>query len=123
MVSWSLCRPRPAEAFDRHVPALELGCLGAAIATAATLALGSEYVYNDAGYELLAAVVEVVAGEGFEDFVTRELFRPAGLGSTGFLGGEEIDGAYTARGYESRTAFGRPRRVGTRGACAEPAAR
>jgi CubicO group peptidase (beta-lactamase class C family) len=67
---------------------------------------GEVYVYNNVGYELLAAVIEVASGESYESYVARELFLPAGLGSTGFLGGSGVDVGRTARGYEGRTAYG-----------------
>lgn len=45
---------------------------------------GERYTYSGAGYHLLAAVVEVVAGRPFDDWSRDELFRPAGLRQTGF---------------------------------------
>jgi CubicO group peptidase (beta-lactamase class C family) len=45
---------------------------------------GTDYGYSNSGYSLLAAIVEVAAGEGYEDFLDRELFGPAGLEATGY---------------------------------------
>jgi CubicO group peptidase (beta-lactamase class C family) len=45
---------------------------------------GTDYAYSNAGYSLLGAIVELAAGEGYEDFFRRELFRPAGLEATGY---------------------------------------
>lgn len=45
---------------------------------------GAGYQYGDDDYELLAAIVEVVSGMSWEDFVDREIVRPAGLRNTGF---------------------------------------
>jgi CubicO group peptidase (beta-lactamase class C family) len=51
-----------------------------------TAGAGKRFEYWNGGYALLAAVVEVVAEEPFEDFVRDELFRPAGLERTTFIG-------------------------------------
>jgi CubicO group peptidase (beta-lactamase class C family) len=56
------------------------------------LALGSEllwepgirYRYSNAGYSLLAAIVEIVSGQPYEVFLHTELFEPAGLTQTGY---------------------------------------
>jgi CubicO group peptidase (beta-lactamase class C family) len=45
---------------------------------------GSGYEYEDGSYELLAAIVEVVSGVAWEDYLQRELLTPAGLTQTGF---------------------------------------
>jgi CubicO group peptidase (beta-lactamase class C family) len=45
---------------------------------------GADYAYSNAGYSLLAAIVEIAADEGYEDFFRRELFGPAGLEATGY---------------------------------------
>ena len=47
---------------------------------------GTAYHYEDEDYNLLAAIVEVVAGVPFEAFVERSLLIPAGLAHTGFCG-------------------------------------
>lgn len=47
---------------------------------------GERATYSNAGYGVLAAIVEVVANERFEAFVAREVFRPARLTATRFLG-------------------------------------
>lgn len=44
---------------------------------------GAEYAYSNAGYSLLAAVVEQVSGRPFEAFLEESLLRPAGLRDTG----------------------------------------
>ena len=46
---------------------------------------GSAWAYNNAGYAILAAVVEVASGKSFEDYVREEIFAPAGLEETGFI--------------------------------------
>ena len=45
---------------------------------------GSQYEYANAGYSLLAAIVEIVAGRPFEQFLYERLLRPACLEQTGY---------------------------------------
>lgn len=71
---------------------------------------GSEFVYNNCGYMLLGAIVEIVSGERYEDYVRKHLFEPAGLTSSGFLRTEGVDPARTACGYEGNAAYGRAER-------------
>lgn len=56
---------------------------------------GSRFEYCNAGYIVLAAVVEVASGERFEEYVRREVFVPAGLKDTGFLDGVGLDASRT----------------------------
>jgi CubicO group peptidase (beta-lactamase class C family) len=60
---------------------------------------GERYRYTNAGYSLLAAVVERVSGEPYEVFVRRELFGPAGLADAGFRGDRPEDDPLLAWGY------------------------
>lgn len=46
---------------------------------------GAAYLYSNAGYSLLAAVVEKVSGRPFAEFLRDELFALAGLRRTGYL--------------------------------------
>lgn len=45
---------------------------------------GAEWAYSNAGYNLLAAVVEAAAAKPYEQFLREELFRPAGMTRTGY---------------------------------------
>ncbi|HEX6576190.1 MAG TPA: serine hydrolase domain-containing protein [Gemmatimonadaceae bacterium] len=45
---------------------------------------GTSYKYGDDDYELLAAIIEVVSGRSWEDFVFDRIVRPAGLREAGF---------------------------------------
>jgi CubicO group peptidase (beta-lactamase class C family) len=47
---------------------------------------GTRYRYMDDDYQLLAAIIEVASGSTWEDYVTREILRPARMHSTGFQG-------------------------------------
>src|SRR5262245_10023396 len=51
---------------------------------------GAKFFYSNVGYALLAAIVEVVTGRPFEDYVRKELFAPAGLVDTGFVQDEAL---------------------------------
>jgi CubicO group peptidase (beta-lactamase class C family) len=60
-------------------------------AVAATLAAplkstpGEQYSYSNAGYSLLAAIVEIASGQSYEQFLRHELWLPAGLKHTGWV--------------------------------------
>ncbi len=46
---------------------------------------GTRHTYANAGYIVLAAIVERVSGQGFEEFMRESLFEPAGMTSTGYM--------------------------------------
>ncbi len=59
---------------------------------------GEHFEYCNAGYIVLAAVIEKVSGERFEDFVEREVFAKAGMSDTGFLDAADLNNRpHTAR--------------------------
>src|SRR5918999_6298828 len=43
---------------------------------------GSEYLYSNTGYNLLAIIVERVSGRSFADFTRTEIFEPLGMTKT-----------------------------------------
>jgi CubicO group peptidase (beta-lactamase class C family) len=45
---------------------------------------GSDFAYSNAGYSVLAAIVELVSDIAYEEFLSSRLFDPAGLRSTGY---------------------------------------
>ncbi len=51
---------------------------------------------------LLAAIVEKVSKKPFNDFLEEELFKPAGMVSTGFWGDKlpKVDSSLIAKGYD-----------------------
>ena len=46
--------------------------------------VGEKFAYSNIGYSLLAMIVEKASGQRFEDFLYDNLFRPAGMNSTGY---------------------------------------
>lgn len=67
---------------------------------------GEQFEYNNAGYMLLGAIVEIVSKQSYESYISEHLFTPAGMKSSGFLRTPGVDTARVARGYESKTSFG-----------------
>ncbi|MBK6315836.1 MAG: beta-lactamase family protein [Blastocatellia bacterium] len=45
---------------------------------------GKEYFYSNAGYSLLAAIVEILSGQSYEAYLRANLFEPAGMKATGY---------------------------------------
>lgn len=44
----------------------------------------TNYLYSNAGFTLLAAIIEEASGETYEDYLTENIFDPLGLTKTGF---------------------------------------
>jgi len=78
-------------------------------AFAAPLALppGKRFRYSNAGYSVLAAVVEIAAGRPFGDFLRERLFLPAGMHHTGYRLSAE-DRRRLAHGYGLDGPWGTP---------------
>jgi len=51
---------------------------------------GTDRRYSNAGYIVLGAIVARVSGEPFADYVTRHVFRPAGMTGAAFAARDEI---------------------------------
>lgn len=66
---------------------------------------GGGHLYSNLGYSLLAAIVEEASGQGYEQFLARHLFGPAGMSSTGYVL-PDWQSAEVAVEYDER---GRPR--------------
>lgn len=69
---------------------------------------GSRYFYSDTGYGLLAAVVEIVSGQPFADYLHEHLFEPAGMKSTGFAGEDRWADLTVAHGIVNGQSQGSP---------------
>ena len=63
---------------------------------------GEKYRYTNAGYTLLAAIVEEVSGLPFESYLQRNIFDPAGLTSTGFAWDSRFNRSPVAVGYQGK---------------------
>jgi CubicO group peptidase (beta-lactamase class C family) len=60
---------------------------------------GERYRYSNAGYSMLAAVIEVVSGTSYETYIRRHLFIPAGISGAGFRGDFTGPDGTLAKGY------------------------
>ena len=68
---------------------------------------GEGQAYSNAGFSLLAAVVEIVSGRRYEDYLRGALLEPAGLASTGFRL-PDWSGATVAHWYTDSAEWGVP---------------
>ncbi|MFN0100301.1 MAG: serine hydrolase domain-containing protein [Gemmatimonadaceae bacterium] len=62
-------------------------------------AAGVAYRYTNAGFSVLAAIVESVSGESFESYVRRRIFTPAGMRTALFRDEVPASDSRFARGY------------------------
>ena len=51
---------------------------------------GETYAYSNAGYTLLAILVEEITGQTFRDYCREQFFEPLGLSHTGYYGDTEL---------------------------------
>lgn len=66
---------------------------------------GERYAYSNAGYSLLAAIVEIVSGKTYDAFLRERFFVRAGMSSTGYFPtGEQT--RRVARGYRDGEEWG-----------------
>lgn len=70
------------------------------------------YHYSNVGYSLLAAIVEIVSGSGYEEFLAEQIFAPAGMTSTGYVlpdwRQDEVAVEYDAQGRPRGTPLDHP---------------
>ena len=45
---------------------------------------GERFEYSNAGYSFLAAIIEKVSGQSYEEYLNKHLFKPAGMKFTGY---------------------------------------
>ena len=69
---------------------------------------GEKWRYSNAGYNLLAFVIERVSGRDYESFVTDQLFRPARMRSSGFPRHASLKGGDISRSYRAWVDEGTP---------------
>lgn len=73
---------------------------------------GKSFRYSNDGYNLLAAIVEIVSGKKFSDYVRQELFLPAGMKSSGFWGETNfLPENRIAHNYNMETDNGAPQQI------------
>jgi CubicO group peptidase (beta-lactamase class C family) len=70
---------------DDYDPLSRDAMLAQALASKPLSAPGAQFHYSNLGYSVLAAIVEKVSGLGYEQFLARYLFAPAGMTSTGYV--------------------------------------
>lgn len=63
---------------------------------------GKKYRYTNAGYSMLAAVVEIVAGQPFEQYLLENIFEPCKMKNTGYPWEARTDKKLLATGYNSK---------------------
>lgn len=62
---------------------------------------GTEYLYSNSNYELLAEVISRVGGEDFRDYIRKTIFKPIGMNDTYFAGGDSGDRVPSVVGYQT----------------------
>jgi CubicO group peptidase (beta-lactamase class C family) len=68
---------------------------------------GSEYEYSNAGYSLLAHIIEIASGQPYETYLAEQLLEPAGLQATGYTRPDWTEHSL-ARWYVGATDNGTP---------------
>ncbi len=67
---------------------------------------GTNYKYSNAGFTLLAAIVEEASGESFEDYMRENLFEPLELDNTGFPTSDNMSGEKAVSGSLNGVDYG-----------------
>jgi CubicO group peptidase (beta-lactamase class C family) len=60
---------------------------------------GTSYRYSNAGYSLLAAIIEITSGRSYEGYLREHIFTPAGMRSATFRAEVPAGDSLFARGY------------------------
>ncbi|MBL7888211.1 MAG: beta-lactamase family protein [Bacteroidia bacterium] len=68
---------------------------------------GTKYEYSNVGYSVLAAVIEQVSGQSYEEYLNANLFKPAEMTQTGYTM-PKWDSKNIAVGYEGNSRWGKP---------------
>jgi len=63
---------------------------------------GERHRYSNAGYSMLAAVVEIASGISFEDFLRENIFIPLKMDNTGYPWEKRINKNLFAMGYNNK---------------------
>ncbi len=80
---------------------------------------GEKYRYTNAGYTMLAAIIEVTSGISYEDYLTKHIFKPLNLTHTTYWSNDTLKNiaiGYTGKAIDSLQAYYTPAAVwGDRG--------
>ncbi|MDR2163520.1 MAG: beta-lactamase family protein, partial [Clostridiales Family XIII bacterium] len=68
---------------------------------------GERFEYSNAGYSLLAAIIENAAGKTYADFMREDVFMPLGMTDTGFAGMEHFKNLNVTNGYYNGEDYGK----------------
>jgi CubicO group peptidase (beta-lactamase class C family) len=81
--------------------------VGLALASRLRWEPGTRYAYSNAGYSLLGAIIEILAGQGYEQYLHARLLASAGMRQTGYTL-PDWTGAELAVGYRGNRRWGTP---------------
>jgi CubicO group peptidase (beta-lactamase class C family) len=68
---------------------------------------GTAFSYSNIGYSLLGIIIERISGKSYEEYLSENLFAPAGMKSTGYSL-TEINKDQIASGYKDGEPWGKP---------------
>lgn len=69
---------------------------------------GEKYRYSNAGYSMLAAIVEIVSGQPFENFLLENIFIPCKMDNTGYPWEQRMKSKHFATGYDKNKLPAKP---------------
>jgi CubicO group peptidase (beta-lactamase class C family) len=69
--------------------------------------VGTQFSYSNVGYSLLALIVEKVSGQSYEQYLYENLWKPAGMETTGYTR-PNFDKTLIAAGYKNGERWGKP---------------
>lgn len=101
----------PESLGDDYDPVLRDAYIDLAMRTKLTNPPNETYSYSNAGYSLLAAIIELLTGASYETYLRNSLFEPAGMMQTGYIL-PDWQGNNLAHGYTT-TLLGFSRYAGT----------
>lgn len=61
---------------------------------------GTEAIYSNSGYTLLAILIEEISGQSYQDYLRENIFNPLGMNNTGFVGEALPNLAYTDNTFD-----------------------
>jgi len=94
----------------------QAGAIRALLQPPLARAPGERFGYTNDAYCLAALIVERVGGTAFDDFLSRQVFEPAGLHQTHHWGSVAVDDPHRVAGADRPAADLRPANYGFRGA-------